>query len=64
MTASKPVLFLELVDKADDQVVFKITDEGRMILESIGQKLVGSGLISGVCGHHCWTAKNWKVLSC
>lgn len=41
MTASKAVLFVELIDKGNDQVDFRITDEGRQIIESINNKLVG-----------------------
>lgn len=42
MTASKAVLFIELIDKEKDQVEFRITDEGRQIIENINNKLVAS----------------------
>lgn len=40
MTASKAVLFIELIDKQNEEVEFRITDEGRQIIESINNKLV------------------------
>jgi predicted transcriptional regulator len=40
MTATKAILFVEIIEQADDKVQFKITDEGRQVIESIKDKLV------------------------
>lgn len=42
MTASKPVLFVEIVDKAGDEVDFRVTEEGRQVFEAIENKLVAA----------------------
>lgn len=60
MTASKPILFVELIDKENDEVEFRITDEGRQVIEGINQKLVGFDHLDLGCDN-CRTSENRKV---
>ena len=62
MTASKPVLFVELIDKQNAEVDFRITEEGRQVMESISNKLVEEGNPLDISDHHCRSTKDWEEL--